>query len=553
VFTGIVHLDKSGTFWFDDRPVRSPAEVPRGRAWNRTFWYAPDGIGAAAWARIMGPQDTSFGPKPGQALGVTFKLPQRGSYKVMSASAWGVSERDPARCLDEMTDRYVQARACDVVPRASAAATAVQVYLDRWDGKNGAPSMRQLPCRWRGLAHAAMHGGPIAVLRGGAVDRKGEAVDATQIDVHRAYLAALFQEVPVLGRDEAGRVGGYFTTDDRRWNSIRTLTGFVDASVRVYGDRKDPNGLPPLAVHLGAGATYARGLLRGTWTIAEVRDAEERGEIEILAVHQYCFAPVTRPLFAEAAEFFSGLPQPLGKSLYQRFWGKLGSRGGFIGHKSETPVEGEIPLAGLWWRWEGIPLDSHRARSTYRPDLASFVCAHNHRNVMAALRRLSAGSVVAAHVDAVWTTDAKGAERLCPENPRPGDWKIKRVGKLRFYGIGCYRHGDHLAASGYDASTLGRLTVERLEAWIRGDKNLHRRSVMETRRWTSDPARDIKARSRPLMLIMDLERSRVEGPSVYDDFWTLNGWRRSPVITGVVSADPPTGVEAAPPDWPFTD
>jgi hypothetical protein len=547
MFTGIVHRDVNGDFWFDDRRVRGPDDLPQGRAWKGTLWYAPDGIGANDWARIMRPGDAGFGPRPGHLLGATFQLPKRGQFKVMSASTWGVGDRDPNRCSDDLTELFVQARAIGLPIRGSAAATAVQTYLDRWDGKDDAhPKMKQLPCQWRGLAHAAMHGGPIAVLR-------ASGTNVAQIDVHRAYLAALHEPVPVLGSDAAGKVGGYYTTDDRRWASIRKLCGFVDASVRVHGDRQDPAGLPPLAVHLGFGTAYPRGLLRGAWTIAEVREAEERGEVEVIAVHQFCFAPVTRPLFAEAADLFASFPMPLGKRLYTRFWGKLGSRGGFVAHKSEEPIEGEVPLSGLWWRWEGIPLDSHKAPRTYRPDLASFVCAHNHRNVMKTLRQLAPASVLAVHVDAIWTTDIAGCKRACPPpvEARPGEWKLKRTGPVRFYGVGCYRHGDHLAASGYDAHVFGRLTPDRMEKWINGSRNMHRRMVLESRHWTADPAQDATATSRPLTLIMDPARSPAEGPSVYDPAWTIGGWRRKPEAgDGPISTAPPTAGEASTRPWP---
>ena len=127
---------------------------------------------------------------------------------------------------------------------------------------------------------------------------------------------------------------------------------------------------------------------------------------------------------------------------------------------------------------------------------------------------------------------------------------MKRTGPLRFYGVGCYRHGTHLAASGYDARIMGKLTLPRMEGWIQHPRTTHSRLLLETRDWTADPARDPSAVSRPLHVEMDCTASAAEGPSVYDPSWTLAGWRKpvpeDAVEAGSISDEPPTAVEAAP-------
>ena len=520
-FTGVIRRDASGTLWFDDHPVRTPTDVPRRKSMNGTLWYAPSGIASRDWAHLLSDGDCAFGPKPGQILGLHFGV-GRGKMQVWSAEAWGVHERDPSKCFDALTSIRAQAASVGLSLKKSVAATAVQLYLDRFDGRDDRPALRQLPCRWRGISHAAMHGGPLAVLRGGAPY-------AIQLDVRQAYLDALYQDVPMLGADEDGTsVGGYSTFEKGEWKKIREFTGFVDATVRVTGRADDPTGLPPMPVHLSFGAAFPLGTFRGCWVIANVREAEERGEVEVLEVHQFTFAPQTRPLFAELANLFSTFPQPLQKRCYTRFWGKLGSRGGYVGVPSDEPREGEVPAGGLWWSYDGIALDSKRAARTYRPDLAAFVTAHNHRRMFQTIARLKPGSLVSCHVDAVWTTDVVSATKLCAESPDGtiGGWRQKRAGPIRAYGIGCYEHDGHLAASGYDSSIYGKLNRENFDRWQQEGRETHRRLVLETREWTGDPARDADATSRPLLLETDTGRSPAEGPSVYDPLWTSGGWAR---------------------------
>jgi hypothetical protein len=399
------------------------------------------------------------------------------------------------------------------------AGTALQAYIDRFDGQPGVPLLMQLPCRFRGLAHAALHGGPIAVLRGGAKE-------AAHIDVSRAYLSALYQDFPVYGRaNRGGKIGGWFGLADVPWRKVRDRTGIVDAVVRVALPDGHSNGLPPLPVHLAEGAVHATGRLRGTWTIAQLRAAVNRGEAEVEHVHQCMWAAETRPLFAGVADFFGALDEDLGKRLYTRFWGRLGYRGGYVGTPSEEPVMGAVPSTRLWWTYTGTDLADPQAPRTYRPDLAAFVAAHNHQHVMATVRRLAPDSVVACHVDAIWTTDTASAQALEEEGGgRPGSWRIKHTGDLRFYGPGCYVHAGRIAASGYDASVFGPLTEASLLSWVQG--STQRRLTMQTRRWTADPCQQQDAMSRPVHLEMDTQHQPTEGPHLRAPCWTRNGWMR---------------------------
>tara|TARA_Y100000034_G_scaffold83810_1_gene100358 strand:- start:3517 stop:4734 length:1218 start_codon:yes stop_codon:yes gene_type:complete len=394
------------------------------------------------------------------------------------------------------------------------------------------------------MAHAALHGGPIAVLQ-------ASSPYAVQMDVRRAYLAALEQEVPVLGVENGNKVGGWFTHDGREWKLVRKLTGFVDATVRVTM-ASDPTGLPPLPVHTCVGAVYPTGTMRGVWTIAQVKEAEERGEVEVLTVHQFCFAGRTQLLFAEIASMFRQLPPDLGKRLYTRFWGKFGSRGGYTAYRSDEPRFGEMPLGGLWWHYDGVNLKD-LTRPTYRPDLAAFISAHNHRRVFSTMRELDPGSVIACHVDAIWTNDVVNASRICADSPETGGWRVKRRGKLRFYGPGAYDHDGDLGASGYDARLQGSLNAERLKDWAANSSGTRRKMLLHTRSWSADPAVDSTATSVPLKLNLDTAVSPAEGATVYDrSSWTLGGWARvQPESWGPTSNLVPRVVEAGPDSTTF--
>lgn len=534
---GIVHKDDSGTFWFDDLPVRSAADLPTSKVFAGTVWYAAAGIRSEDWAHLLRPGDSAFGPRHGDVLGVNFRIGEKGLMKVYRASTWGVMDRDPNRCYTELAWLMTEAMAADIEVRVSCATTAVRTYFDRYDGNDSHPAIKQLPCRWRGLAHAALHGGPIVVLRGGAPD-------AVQLDIRRAYLASLREDIPVVSRSDEGgfSLGGWWTSEDREWEHVRSHFGFVDATVKVIGDPFDTNGIPPLPVHLGVGAAYPIGQIRGAWTIAQVVEAEERGEVEVVAVHQWMYSNRQQPLFAEIADFFDELPGPLAKRMYTRFWGKFAMRGGYVGEKRDAPEEGEIPAAGLWWRYEGVGLMDPHAPATYRPDIAAMIAASNHSRVLRTVRRLEPGSVIAVHVDAIWTTDRAGAQVLVEEGlatavpsdvpgappvVAAGSWKLKREGPLRFYGVGAYSHGGHVAASGYDPAVLGPLTEEKLKVWVSKGATRRRQLLLQVRTWHGDPATDVDAWSEPSLLIHgEGTPSPSEGPDVYDPCWTPSGWAR---------------------------
>lgn len=513
----VIYRDASGTIWFGDRAVRCADDVPRQKAFGNTLWYMTSSVSPVEIARLLGPDDSAFGPSVGQVWGVNFKT-KHSTMKVLSALCWGVETPDPEACRVELESIFSDVLSGDMRLGNSASATALSLWIDFFDGKNGRVSLRQLPCRWRPLAQAALHQGPVTVMSGGAEH-------AVHLDVRSAYLSSLYDHVPVVGIKDGERVGGW-VTDTSSWDDLRYRMGFVEAlvCVRSFGVGE----VPPLPVHAilagGPGVVYPSGVVRGAWSIDQVREAEERGEVEVLKVFQSAFATRTEPVFEDMAEFMGHLPKRTSKLLYTRFWGKLGSRGGFRAVRSPTPVHGTVPSAGLWWSDERISTFSYLARPTFRPDIAAIVLARNQRQIVAATRRLRQGSIVATHIDAIWTTDLEGARAMSAESERrAGGWHIKEgPSPLRYFGVGVYQHGDRLRCSGLDQRTEP-LTADRLADFVRASSK-DRRSLLESRVWSADPAIDASATSRPLEVDM-AGHQPIASPDVADrEVWTSGGW-----------------------------
>ena len=167
------------------------------------------------------------------------------------------------------------------------------------------------------------------------------------------------------------------------------------------------------------------------------------------------------------------------------------------------------------------------APRTYRPDIAAFIASLNHRRVMRVLNNdIASNSVAAVHVDAIWTTDVAGADRVCARSRGIGGWREKRSGPLRVWSAGCYDHAGDEAASGYDQSLLGTPTRERVERWVSSGQNTHRRLLLLQRDWTGDPANEATATSTAPVLMMDTTIAATNGPLVSDSMWTAGGWVR---------------------------
>lgn len=512
---GIVHQEGS-TFYFDGEPVRTAADVPRRPGTAGTTWYTTAAVSMQRFLKLLSEGDEAFGPSPDRPIGAVFyweynSKPKK--MKVISSSVWGVRSRDPRDTENQIMAKMMSCATGGIRPGTSAAGTGLSEYMRTYDGQNGRPATKQLQPRWRGLAHASFHGGPIALTQ-------AHAKDVAHIDLRAAYLAAMRQPLPVHGVNEQGRrMGGYYTFKNPKWSDVDGKTGFVDATVFVRPSQYGSGDVPPLPVRHHSGSMHPVGTFRGSWPICMVQDAVDAGTVEVLKVHQFCWAPETMCLFDEIADDFMVNRQ--GKLLYTRFWGKWASQGGFTGLKTADPSDGSVRSYGLWWEHNGIGLYDFQAPPTYRPDIAATIAGYNHCQVMQAVRKLKPGSIISLYVDAIWTTDIEGAQRLVAESNRA--WAWKQSGEGRFYAPGVYHHGSRLGAAGYDTHLHGELTPDKLERWAASPLHL-KANLMANRVWSDKPMTEPSATSTPVLMNESDSVPPCRGPDVNDPCWTPNGW-----------------------------
>jgi len=519
MIAGIVHHDGK-ILWFDDMPVRRAEDVPRRSGMNGTVWYTTSAVKMHDLIKVMGPDDSAFGPSPDAPLGVNFSWfganGKEQKLKVMSSSVWGVSSKDPIDTKNQLEVKLMECAGSGVRPSISAAGTALGQYMRLYDGQEGRPKTSQLPPRWRSLSHAAFHGGPICITR-------AHGKDVVHIDMKGAYLSAMRNPMPLYGRGERQKVtGGWYTFKNAKWGDIKDHLGFVEATLRVDPLQFGEGDVPPLPIKHYGGSLHATGIIRGAWPIFLVRDAVEAGEVEVLEIHQFMFSPETDTIFNEIADDFKVNPQ--GKILYTRFWGKWAANGGFTGTLGDNPADGAVRSYGLWWESSAIDVVSTEAPPTYRPDLAAMIAGYNHRQVLNVVRKLKKGSILCIYVDAIWTTDIDGAKKIVEESRVDNEWIEKQRGELRLYGPGVYRHNKRMGAAGYSSDLHGELTPERLEAWATSPLHKGARMTMSSRIWTGSPSLDISATSRPVHMKASEARRAHDGPDVHHECWTSRGW-----------------------------
>jgi hypothetical protein len=516
MIAGIVHQDGK-LFWFDDLAVIKPEDLPRNNHTANTVWYTTASVSMKALIGLMNESDEAFGPNPDRPVGIAFHWEgsdgKKKTMKVMKSSVWGVSSRDPRDTESQLMAKLMTCATDGIRPSTSAAGTALSRYMRSYDGRDGRPKTKQLPPRWRGLAHGSFHGGPIAITC-------ASHPNLIHIDMRGAYLQAMREPLPVYGEGSDGKkMGGYRTYMGARWDDLEDKVGFMEATVYVRPELFGPMDVPPLPIRHFSGSVHAVGIIRGAWPICMVQEAVEAGEVEVLKVHQFCWAEETQRLFDGIAADFQ--LNRAGKLLYTRFWGKWASRGGFEGVKTDDPPDGSVRSHGLWWEHSGVEQLTHEAPPTYRPDLAAMIAGYNHRQVYRIVRKLKKGSIAALYVDAIWTSDIEGALKIVEEEE--GEWSVKGQGEARFYGPGVYQHNDRMGAAGYDSSIHGELTPEKLAKWA--GSPFHKGGNMVTNRiWNGHPNKDPDATSMPLRMNEDNCAPACPGPSVHSSIWTPSGW-----------------------------
>ena len=239
--------------------------------------------------------------------------------------------------------------------------------------------------------------------------------------------------------------------------------------------------------------------------------------VEVEQVHEAAVAVEKTDYYSACADRIESIAdKTLRKLAYTRFWGRLARLGGWNG-TIEKPDGAEATRwrgSSLWWAWGGHGGMSTKCPPDYRPDHAAAIAGSNSCAMLATVRTVRPGALVAAHVDCLWI------EGTVPT--LAGAWKVKGRGPFRVYAPGVYVHGEALAASGRPTPPTG---PEDVEAWAHtGPGGGWARKARE---WgDTSCVDDAAATSRPIILD-EPEGARVRY-GVGADTWTPKGWIHRP-------------------------
>jgi len=458
------------------------------RASDRVFWDStcqPTDI-----ANLMNYHDRGHG-NPDKLVAATFAL-ERGVSRWYSLKGWGVKDEEGLAEMFELCEAH------GINPKATSAATVRQMF----------PKTKALPPRWREPSHAAIWNGPQTHVSGGC--EYGAHIDRSE-----AYLRAMRREMPVAH--------GWFILPKRTPLHRLLVTNkpctIIHATVRVF-HTPATNQMPPLPVHRrGGGTMYPVGWVRGIWPVEFLTQAADRGEIELstMKVHWAMRCTQTTDEWMRLADRLAEFPKRLRKMLYTRIWGVLSSRNGYVGVPFRTRA-GSFPSSGLRWVWAGEPQWSTKTRPWYRPDIAAFITGDNHASMLRATRRLPPESLIATHVDAIWTSAIDSAERIA----KSSDWKMEGRGNIRYVAPGRYFvDGPNYRKVGHSGTVETPATVAQLVAECRGEGV----KMRPQRLWLGDPMETQQATSVAVRLPMEwLARSPVYGLGPESDLWNGRGF-----------------------------
>jgi len=418
--------------------------------------YVPE-IPWGSLERVLGSGDRILA-SASSPVEARLKCPGGGVLRVQEArGGWGLedvadgwSAEELARFVGEAEDLLLEYGLSWGLSASAVAAEGIKAASqDELEGF----TLRQLRPRWRTLAHEAVHGGPIACVYGGGRS------PVTTIDLRAAYLQGLAQPLPV-----AGSWVPFGPWD--RWAQVRSKEGLVRAIVDVPTPRW--RGLGLLPVKLVGRTVHPVGRIVGSWTIAQLREAEELGaEVVQLVEGATCR---TSPHLAPLAEKLwrlresGGLGKLLSRAIYTRAWGIMVSRGRWEGARPDDDalrppaprrVREDSSLVYAHLRPLADPL-TPRADPVYRPDWAAFISGWTARLMMRACDALS-GQLVAVHVDSIATmTGEPQARDWVSSALRTGLWhEVQAPARGRWWGPGLALHGERQLQQGCPGAPSG--------------------------------------------------------------------------------------------------
>ncbi len=338
----------------------------------------------------------------------------------------------------------------------------------------------------------------------------GGAQVGAHIDRRQAYLSEMAQPMP------AGET--YIMDGEIPAHRHVDKPGLVYCCVKV-AHTNVVNQLPPLPIASKRGKMlYPVGEFRGIWPSIMLKEALESGEIEITKVYWSMRWTTLKPIFAPFVEKVSTLPKELAKPLYTRVWGKMSAQGGWVG-TLESKQNNDIPSGDLYWVCKAKPQYANSFPPYHRPDVAAWIVGLNHANMVRSVRATKPETLIAAHVDALWSSDVQGCLDQCGDSR--GEWKLEGTGQIRYYSQGRYYVNDgskvKIGASGWDDNGKPP-TLEGFKAWASVV-----REKETVRGWIDRPETTWKARSvAPEILGTDIVVMSGHSPAD-TDFWGARG------------------------------
>lgn len=500
----------------DRIPILTPDTAADARRFGAGYGYLVGFSSRQIADLVNGEHDHAFG-RPGEVSGVSLLVKRRSRMTWYRPDAWGIKHAN-ADTLERIIQELRSACYDAGIKWAPTASTVAGRLLRRF-----LPRLRQLPHRWRGMAHAAIMAGPITHVRGGA-DL------AAYLDIQGAYLWAAGQELPAHGLGAQWRM-----VDRPKLQHLHRYYGLCHCDVEVHGlAHTDELPLLPITAK-SRRVMHPIGRFCGVWPTTVLRWGIERGEITVRRIRRLAIC-ATKRLLRPLADFLAGVPKPIGGPIYRTLWGKTVTRGGYRGYRGATTG---LRADGLVWQWTGKPWHA-MLPPTYRPDIGGAIASHNYLNVIAAARTLETGSLIATHVDSILTSDIAGALRL----HRPGTlgaFEIETMGRARMYAAGryyiegsargtdsadidaCDTWPDRIRCAGHpNARNLTTLT---LENWAQ-ESAPNRHLPKGIREWSLDPRWAQDAGSNAVGLIGDTAY-QIQGWDPLDpDAWDRAGWIR---------------------------
>lgn len=437
----------------------------RKRALRGYTVYCSESVTSSQLAALIEDDDDYCFGKPSHVYGASIRTASRGRITFLSGDCWGLSgdASDCAKRLIEVSG-FLDDTSFGFAQTAAACGSKIARHVAPYG------FLIPLPERFRKAAHASLHVGPITHVAGGGY--------AAHIDRNGAFLESLFAPMPVNFWFNIP-VGSESISE-----SLDRECAIIAAEVTIHESEKTEQ-MPPLPVKYYGKTVYPFGRARGVWTSKLLKMAVESGEVSIDKVLGIISTNQSSNYLMPMYRLLKRYPKSVSKPIYTRFWGKLASSSTWTGSRRE-PQYGDSPGFGLWWRLESKESGDLR-NPMYRPDIASFIVSSNLEEVIKTVRRTASGSLIATHIDSIWTRDIEAAREICESDK----WKMVGSGNIRFYGHGTYTERLSSGRSRIAVMGLnGKPTISQLKQHISGSD-----THSQYRVWSGNPTSDESAES----------------------------------------------------------